>query len=74
MLAVLVQPNKMINEELIAKCEEGNCLVGKPEGKRLLGIPTGRLEDSTQIYLREIELCGMDWINLVQDRDQWRIS
>jgi hypothetical protein len=21
--------------------------------------------------LREIEWCGMDWINLVQNRDQW---
>jgi hypothetical protein len=35
-------------------------LVGKPEGSRLLGRP------------REIEWGGMDWINLAQNRDQWR--
>jgi hypothetical protein len=23
--------------------------------------------------LREIGLCGMDWIDLDQDRDQWRV-
>jgi hypothetical protein len=22
--------------------------------------------------LRELRWCGMDWIDLVQDRDQWR--
>jgi hypothetical protein len=24
------------------------------------------------MYLREIEWVGMDWIDLAQDRDQWR--
>jgi hypothetical protein len=27
---------------------------------------------SIKIYLREIGLDGMDWIDLAQDRDQWR--
>jgi hypothetical protein len=28
--------------------------------------------DNIKIYLREIEWDGMDWIDLAQDRDQWR--
>jgi hypothetical protein len=26
----------------------------------------------TSDYLREVGWSGMDWINLAQDRDQWR--
>jgi hypothetical protein len=25
-----------------------------------------------KIYLREVGWCGMDWINLAQDEDQWK--
>jgi hypothetical protein len=42
-------------------------LVGKPEGKRPLG-KTRR----TKVELREIAWYGMDWIDLAQNRDQWR--
>jgi hypothetical protein len=28
--------------------------------------------DNIKIYLREIGGDGMDWIDLAQDRDQWR--
>jgi hypothetical protein len=47
-------------------------LVGKPEGKRLLGRRRHRWEDNIKMTLRDIRLCGMDWIDLAQDRDQWR--
>jgi hypothetical protein len=47
-------------------------LAGKPEGKRPLGRPRHRWVDNIKIHLREIELDGMDWIELAQDRDQWR--
>jgi hypothetical protein len=47
-------------------------LVGKPEGKRPLRRPRRRWEDNNKMGLREIELGGMDWIDLIQDRDQWR--
>jgi hypothetical protein len=47
-------------------------LVGKPEGKRPLGRPKRRWVDSIKIDLREIGWGGMDWIDLAQDRDQWR--
>jgi hypothetical protein len=47
-------------------------LVGKPEGKRPLEIPRRRWEDNIKMDLREIRWGGWDWIDLVQDRDQWR--
>jgi hypothetical protein len=47
-------------------------LVGKPEGKRPLGRPRRRWVGNFKMYLREREWGGVDWIELVQDRDQWR--
>jgi hypothetical protein len=47
-------------------------LVGKPEGKRPLGRPRLRWVDSIKMDLREIEWDGVDWIDLAQERDQWR--
>jgi hypothetical protein len=47
-------------------------LVGKPEGKRALGRPRRRWEDGIRMDLREIDLGGVDWIRLSQDRDRWR--
>jgi hypothetical protein len=43
-------------------------LVGKPEGKRLLGRRRCRWEDNIKIDLREMGLEGMDWIHLADDR------
>jgi len=47
-------------------------LVGKPEGKRPLGIPRRRWEDNIKIDLQEVGFGDMDWIELTQDRDRWR--
>jgi hypothetical protein len=47
-------------------------LVGKPEGKKPLERHRSRWEDDIKMDLREIGWGGMDWIDLVQDRDQWR--
>jgi hypothetical protein len=46
--------------------------VGKPEGKRPLGIPRRRWLDNIRMDLREIGWGGMDWIDLAQNRDRWR--
>jgi hypothetical protein len=46
--------------------------LGKPEGKRPLGRPRRKWEDNIKMDLREIAWGGMDWIDLAQDRDQWR--
>jgi hypothetical protein len=45
-------------------------LVGKPEGKRLLGKPKRRWEVNIKMDLTEIGWGGMDWTDLTQDRDQ----
>jgi hypothetical protein len=46
-------------------------LVRKPERKRLLERPRSRWEDNIKMDFREIGWSVMDWIDLVQDRDQW---
>jgi hypothetical protein len=46
-------------------------LVGRPEGKRLLGKPRRRWEDNIKMDLREIGIDGANWIRLAQDRIQW---
>jgi hypothetical protein len=46
-------------------------LVGKPEGERQLERPRRRWVDNNKIDLREIGWDDMDWIDLVQNRDQW---
>ena len=47
-------------------------LVGRPEGKRLVGTPRRRWEDNIEIDLQEVGWEGMDWIELAQDSDRWR--
>jgi hypothetical protein len=47
-------------------------LVGNAEGKRPLRRHKCKCEDNIKIDFREIKRIGMDWIHLVQDRDQWR--
>jgi hypothetical protein len=51
---------------------EYRILMGNPEGKRPLGRPRRRWVDNIKIDLREIGCDGMDWIDLAQNRDQWR--
>jgi hypothetical protein len=47
-------------------------LAGKPEGKILQRRPRSKWEDNIKMDLREIGWCGMGWIDLAYDRDQWR--
>jgi hypothetical protein len=35
-------------------------------------LERGRVKDSIKMNIRETGWCGTDWINLAQDRDQWR--
>jgi hypothetical protein len=46
--------------------------VREPRGKRPLGRPRRRWEDIVKMDLQEAGCEGMDWIELVQDRDRWR--
>jgi hypothetical protein len=47
-------------------------LVGKPEGKKPLGRLKYRWADNIKMNLREVGWDGMNLIDLVRDRDQWR--
>jgi hypothetical protein len=46
-------------------------LVGKPEGKRPLGRLRRRWIDNVKMYLLEIGVNVVDWIDLAQDRYRW---
>jgi len=47
-------------------------LVGKPEEKRPLWRPRHGWEDNIKMDLQEVGMVGMDWIELVRDKDRWR--
>jgi hypothetical protein len=47
-------------------------LVGKL-GKRPHDRLRHRWEDNIKMDLQELECGGMDWIELAQDRDRWRV-
>jgi hypothetical protein len=47
-------------------------LVGDLEGRRQLGRPRCRWEDSTETDLGKIGFGDVDWIHWAQDRDRWR--
>jgi hypothetical protein len=60
----------------VARTGEGRSvyrvLVGRPKGKRPLGRFRRRWEDNIKMDLREIGIDGANWIQLAQDRVQWR--
>jgi hypothetical protein len=47
-------------------------MAGKPEGKSILGRPRCRWVDNIKLDLRETGWDGADWIDMAQDRNQWR--
>jgi hypothetical protein len=49
-----------------------NILVGRPEGRRPLGIPGRRWGDNIKMDLVEIGFGDVDWIHWAQDRDKWQ--
>jgi hypothetical protein len=51
-----------------AKRNSYRILLENPEGKR----PVHMWEDNIKMGLREIGWGAMDWIDLPQDRDQWK--
>jgi hypothetical protein len=58
---------------MVEKRNAYRILVGNSEGKRPLGRPRRRWVDNIKMDLREIGWDGRDWIDLAQDRDQWRV-
>jgi hypothetical protein len=47
-------------------------LVGKPKRRRPFGRPRHRWEDGIRGDVREIDLEGVEWIQLAQDKDRWQ--
>jgi hypothetical protein len=45
--------------------------VGRPAGNRPLGRPVCRWKDNIKMDLQGGGLGGMDWLYLVEDRDNW---
>jgi hypothetical protein len=60
----------------VARMEKGRgvyrILVWRPEYKRPPGRPRRRWEDNLKMDLREIGINRSNWIQLAQDRVQWR--
>jgi hypothetical protein len=48
-------------------------LVGKSEGRRPLGRPRRKWEDNIKMDFREVGCGGVDWFDLTQDTDRWRV-
>jgi hypothetical protein len=55
-----------------AKRNAYRILAGKAEAKRPLGRPRRRWVDNIKMDLRERGWDGVNWIDMAQDRDQWR--
>ena len=47
-------------------------LARRPEGKRPLGRPRHKWEDNIKMNLQEVGCVGLDWIELVHNRDRWQ--
>jgi hypothetical protein len=60
----------------VARTKEGRgvyrVLVGSLEGNRPLGRPRRRWEDNIKMDVREIWIDVANWIQMAQDRVQWR--
>ena len=50
--------------------DEYRVVVGKPEGRRLLGRSKRGWEDNIKMDLQEVGCGSMDWIELAPDRDR----
>ena len=77
MLPVRVSKSRRMRwADHVARMGENRCvyriLVGKPEGKRLLGRPRLEWEDNNKMDLQEVGCEDMDRIDVPQDRDSRR--
>jgi hypothetical protein len=71
----MIKSRRMRWARHVARMEKKNAyriLVGMPEEKRPLGRPRLRWVDNIKMNLRETGWDGEDWIDLAQDRNQWR--
>ena len=68
---------KLIWTSHVARMEEGissfKMLIGKPTGKRPLGRPRRKWEDSISMDLKEKGINSRNLVDLAQERDYWRV-
>jgi hypothetical protein len=76
-LSRIIKSRRMRWPGHVARMEEKRnayrILAGKPEGERPLGRPRRRGMGSIKMDLSEIGRDGSDWMDMAQDRDQWRV-
>jgi hypothetical protein len=72
----VIKSRRMRWAEHVARMGEGRevyrVLVERPEGKRPLGRPRRRWEDNIKLDLKETVIDEANWVQLAQDRVQWR--
>jgi hypothetical protein len=75
-IVTVIKSRRMRGAGHVARMGEGRgvyrVLVGRPECKRPLGRTKRRWEDNIEMDFREIGIDGVNWIQLAQDRVQWR--
>ena len=72
----VVKSRRMRWARHVARMGEGRgvhrVLVGKPEGRKILGRPRRRWEDNIKTGFQEVGRGFGDWMGMAQDRDRWR--
>jgi hypothetical protein len=58
---------------LITYHTQTTALSGTPELDEPLGRPRRWWVDNIKMDLREIKWDGLDWMDMAQDRDEWRV-
>jgi hypothetical protein len=75
-IVTVIKSRRMRWVRHVARIGEGRgvyrVLVGRPEGKRPLERPRRRRDNNIKIDLTGIGIDGANWIQLAQDRVQWR--
>jgi hypothetical protein len=73
----VIKPRRMRWAGHVARMGEGRhayrILVRRPEGRSPLGRPRRGWKDNIKMDLQEVGWGGMDWIDMAQDRDRWRV-
>ena len=72
----VIKSKRLIWANHVARMEEGRSafkiLTGTSTGKRPLGRPRHRWEDSIRMDLEKVGITAGNWFDSAQDRDYWR--
>jgi PAS domain-containing protein len=68
----VIKSRRMRLARHVARMGRRGMHIGRARRKRPLGRPRRRWMDNIKMDLRGIEWDDVDWIDMAQDRDQWR--